>query len=94
VAVNTADGQFGHRLIEKDKQMAALLIRDLPTQIHYKLKRRAAHNHRSMAREALVLLEMALLEDELPVEPMPQLFKGAFPITDQWLESAKGEGRA
>lgn len=40
--------------------MPALLIKDLPEELHRKLKEQAARHHRSMTREALMLLEQAL----------------------------------
>ena len=40
--------------------MLALLIKDLPEELHRKLKEEAARHHRSMTGEALVLLEQAL----------------------------------
>ncbi|RIK39014.1 MAG: hypothetical protein DCC55_19350 [Chloroflexi bacterium] len=74
--------------------MATLLLRDLPDHLHRKLKRRATANHRSMAKEALALLESALAAEEIaPPEP-PQPFVGRFPLTDALLDEAKSEGRA
>lgn len=40
--------------------MPGLLIKDFPPELHQKLKEEAARNHRSMTRQALVLLEQAL----------------------------------
>jgi plasmid stability protein len=40
--------------------MTGLLIKDFPPELHRKLKEAAARSHRSMTRQALVLLEQAL----------------------------------
>ncbi|HEX8407916.1 MAG TPA: Arc family DNA-binding protein [Thermoanaerobaculia bacterium] len=40
--------------------MAGLLIKELPREIHRKLKARAAANRRSLSSEATVILEAAL----------------------------------
>lgn len=40
--------------------MPGLLIKDLPPELHRRLRDEAARNHRSMTRQALALLEQAL----------------------------------
>lgn len=40
--------------------MPGLLIKDFPPELHRRLKEEAARHHRSMTRQALVLLEQAL----------------------------------
>jgi hypothetical protein len=74
--------------------MPGLLIRDVPDNIHKKLKERAARNRRSLTKEALVILETALSETETTegAEP-PTPYKGRFRLTDEWIEQAKQEGR-
>ncbi len=74
--------------------MPGLLIKELPTEVHQKLKARAAKNRRSMTKEALYLLETALLEDKLPHPNLPTPLQGKFPLTDEWIDEAKREGRA
>ncbi len=74
--------------------MAGLLIRDLPNQLHRKLRERAQQNRRSMAKEALSLLEIALTTPEQAQPSLPQPFVGQFPLTDEWLDQAKREDRA
>jgi plasmid stability protein len=44
--------------------MPGLLIKDFPPELHQKLKDEAARYHRSMTRQALVLLEQALSAPE------------------------------
>ncbi|CAN5689208.1 hypothetical protein BH10CHL1_BH10CHL1_13650 [soil metagenome] len=51
--------------------MAGLLIRDLPNQLHRKLRERAQQNRRSMAKEALSLLEIALTTSEQAQSSLP-----------------------
>lgn len=73
--------------------MPGILIKDVPPEIHQKLKERAARNRRSMTKEALHLLEWALLDEkQQPPEP-PVPFRGNFPLTDEWIDRAKREGR-
>lgn len=74
--------------------MPGLLIKDFPEALHDKLKARAARNKRSMPKEALYLLEMALTdeEEERPLF-LPEPFDAGFLLTDEWLDQAKREGR-
>ena len=74
--------------------MSALLIRDLPPEVHRKLKLLAQRNRRSLSAEASSLIEQALAAQTQPVYELPTPFVGAFPLTDDWLTSAKNEGRA
>lgn len=72
--------------------MAGLVIRQLPEELHRKLKEQAARHHRSMSKEALALLERGLaLEDEVGEPPAP--YKGKFRLTDDFVDQAKREGR-
>lgn len=74
--------------------MPGLLIKEFPEALHYKLKARAARNKRSMTKEALYLLEMALIEEEEErPRPMPAPVKGTILLTDKMINSAKQEGR-
>ena len=76
--------------------MPALLIRDLPDELHRKLKERAAANHRSMSRELLVVLEEALHESAGP-PPLAAVDRmrvtGTKPLTQELLDQARREGR-
>lgn len=74
--------------------MTSLLIRDLPDQVHRKLRARAKQNRRSLAKEALVLLEIVLASEEESKIELPQPFEGQFLLTEEWLDQAKREGRA
>jgi len=74
--------------------MTSLLIRDLPEQVHRKLRARAKQNRRSLAKEALILLETVLASKEENKIELPQPFEGHFLLTEEWLDQAKREGRA
>jgi plasmid stability protein len=74
--------------------MPGLLIRDLPDDLHQKLKERAARNRRSLAKETLVILETALRGASAEGNPeLPAPHKGQFLLTDEWIDQAKREGR-
>lgn len=74
--------------------MSALLIRNLPPDVHRKLKLLAQRNRRSLSDEASSLLEQALAAQNYGVHDLPTPFVGAFPLTDDWLTDAKKDGRA
>jgi plasmid stability protein len=74
--------------------MTDLLIRQIPEELHLKLKERAQANRRSMNQEVLVLLETSLVETSAIALPLPQPLSGAFPIDDEWLLHARQEDRA
>jgi hypothetical protein len=74
--------------------MPGLLIKDMPTELHRKLKESARKNRRSMTKQALVFIEEGLtgsirapkLEEIRPVRPSSM-------ITDSLIESAIQDGR-
>ena len=70
--------------------MASILIKDIPADLHDRLRRAAVCDHRSLNREVIALLEAALAER--PVE-LPPPIRGAVPLTPDWLERAIREGR-
>jgi plasmid stability protein len=63
--------------------MASMLIKNLPPAVHRKLKASAEEHRRSMAKEALVLIERGLSAGERPAWPDP--IKGKLPLTDELL---------
>ncbi len=72
--------------------MPGFVIKDLPPELHRKLKEQAARHHRSMTKEVLVVLERALSEEDGPkVAPPP--FEGQFGLTDEFINQARREGR-
>ena len=74
--------------------MTNLLIRELPEELHNKLKRRARANRRSMNQEIIVLLEQSMAAETPETHPLPKPVQGTFPINDEWLRNAREEGRA
>ena len=48
--------------------MATLTLKNLPDDLHRRLKARAERNHRSLNREAIRLLEQAVASDPEPKE--------------------------
>ena len=76
--------------------MPGLLIKDLPPRLHRRLRARAALTHRSLGREALVILEEVLNVRAGPpalaeIDILRQ--KGPRPLTDALVEAARWEGR-
>ena len=72
--------------------MSALLIRDLPRDVHRKLKQLARRNRRSLSAEAASLLEQALAAQAKEAPELPTPITGAFLLTDDWLLNAKNHG--
>lgn len=72
--------------------MPALVIKDLPAELHRRLKEEASQHHRSMTQEAIFILEQGLHR----VRPIPafKTYRGAFPLTNEFVNNAKREGRA
>lgn len=71
--------------------MASLLIKNIPEELRKKLKEQADLNHRSMNKQAVSILELAL---ERPgIGKLPSPFKAKIFITDKWLNRAKKLGR-
>ena len=73
--------------------MAALLIRDFPPELHRKLRQSAEKNRRSMTKEAIALLELGLQTGPPTRRELPPPIDLGFPLTDEFLERAKREGR-
>jgi len=71
--------------------MPSLVIKKLPEELHRSLKEQAARNHRSMTREAVAILSQGL-DREAPAK-LPKPYKGAFPLTNDFINTAKHEGR-
>ena len=70
--------------------MPTLVIRDLPPEIHRRLKARAEQHNRSVNKEVITILETSVTEFE---QALPPLVKGAFPVTQDWLDEARRAGR-
>lgn len=76
--------------------MPGILIKDVPREIHERLKRRAAAHRRSLGREALVILEEVLADPAGPptLDAIDALrITGARPLTQRMIDRAKTTGR-
>lgn len=70
--------------------MASILIKDIPPDLHERLREAAVRDHRSLSKEVIALLEGALAER---VPELPPPIELAFPLTGDWLERAISKGR-
>jgi plasmid stability protein len=70
--------------------MPTLVIRDLSPEIHRLLKERAKEHHRSVNKEVITILEDSVTPSR---QTLPPLVKGAFPVTQDWLDEARRTGR-
>ena len=76
--------------------MAGLLIKDLPSDLHRKLKARAAANRRSLSGEAITILESALSDRSGPprLEEIDALrTRGARPLRQTLIDRARRRDR-
>jgi plasmid stability protein len=76
--------------------MPGMLIKEVPEELHRRLKERAAANRRSLSREVLVMLETAMAEPAGPptLEEVDRLrVAGARPLTQDLLDRARAAGR-
>lgn len=71
--------------------MPALLIKDLPTDVHAWLKREAEAHRRSMAQEVIVLFEERMRKFQ-PVHFGPPM-NTRTRLTGKFIDDAKKEGR-
>ena len=71
--------------------MPALVIKELPIELHRRLKHEAAQQRRSMTQQAIFILEQGLQR----ARPVPDFtpYKGAFALTNAFINKAKREGR-
>lgn len=72
--------------------MPGFVIKELPEELHRRLKEQAARHHRSMTKEVLAVLEQAL-GAQLSQSNMPAPFRGRIKLTDKILDKARREGR-
>lgn len=76
--------------------MAGLLIKDVPRDLHEKLKERAAANRRSLSGEVLTILDSVLHDRSGPLtlaEIDRLRTRGRRPLTDVVLERARKRNR-
>ena len=70
--------------------MPSLVIKNLPPEIHRRLKAEAVRNHRSMTKQAIEILDRGSFHPT-PVKKYKP-FKGSFLLTEDFVNSAKREG--
>ena len=76
--------------------MPGLLIKNLPDELHTRLKARAAANRRSLSSEAIMLLQQGLADPAGPprLEDLDRLrVRGSRPLTEELLDQARNTGR-
>ena len=71
--------------------MPALLIKDLPADVHKWLKHEAEAHRRSMTQQVIVLFEERMTKFR-PVH-FPHPFKTRTPLTAEFIDKAKKDGR-
>ena len=71
--------------------MPALLIKDIPREVHEWLKREAGRNRRSMTQQAIVVLEERMRRFR-PVRFPPPVQTRTL-LTAEFIDQAKREGR-
>jgi len=71
--------------------MSAVVVRDLPTALHQRLKVEAARHHRSMNREIIAILEREM-GGPVPVE-LPTPVKPLVPVDGRWIAESIRKAR-
>lgn len=75
--------------------MSTLVLKNLPAQLHERLKAQAAEHRRSLTQEAILVLEQGLLARPRRAPlllPPPYMLKGG-PLTIEQIEAAIEDGR-
>ena len=70
--------------------MPSILIKNIPADLHQRLREAAVRDHRSLTKEVVALLEAALAGRAAELPPPIEL---AVPLTQAWLDQAISEGR-
>ena len=74
--------------------MPTIVVKNVPEELHARLKARAERNHRSVTKELLTLIESGTAARRVaPVLPPPIKLKGG-PLTDEDLYAWRSDGRA
>ena len=73
--------------------MSTLVIKNLPDDLHARLKDQAKRNRRSVTQETISLIQVGLVTRRVaPTLPPPIKLKGG-PLTTEEIEAAINEGR-
>ena len=74
--------------------MATLVIKNLPDDLHARLKEQARRHHRSVTKEVVSLIESGVAEPRLPPKLSPPLkLAGGYRPDAEDIEAAIAEGR-
>lgn len=74
--------------------MATLVIKNLPEELHVRLKEQARRHHRSVTKEVVNLIEAGLRGEEAkPSLPAPIRLKSGYRPTLKDIENAIAEGQ-
>ena len=75
--------------------MSALVIKNLPNHLHAQLKQQAQRNHRSLTKEAILLIETGLATYPPIKSPLPPAIKlrGGHIATIEEIESFIADGQ-
>lgn len=89
--------------------MSTLVVKNLPEALHEKLREQALQNHRSITKQAIVILEQGLMAPAVappsapksataptPRKPFvlpPPIELKGGPVTTEWILAAIAEGR-
>ncbi len=63
--------------------MSSILLKDIPAKIHRSLKRKSRINHRSMNKQAILILEQALAASTIKPAREPKLPEK--PLSAKWV---------
>jgi plasmid stability protein len=76
--------------------MPTLVIKDVPVELHRRLKKEAQKAHRSMNGEAIYLLESGLSETKSVshAQELPAPYRGEKPLTNKLIHQWKRKGMA
>jgi plasmid stability protein len=72
--------------------VASLVLKNLPVDIHRRLKKQAERNRRSMVQEAITVLDRGTIQVP-PVQLPKKLIKPLKPVSGQMILDAIREGR-
>ena len=64
--------------------MSAIIIRNIPSYLHRRLRIEAENHHRSMNREVIAILEKKLAETN-PLALIPHPVKGKKSVSPEWI---------
>lgn len=74
--------------------MTTLVVKNLPEQLHEKLRRQAERNHRSVTKEVVSLIEAGVAKERSGAAAPPSLkLKSGRGLTSEEIEAAITDGR-